>query len=356
MDKKTDKDIVREAIEVLKEIEMVDTASAYKRVTHSIRMRKRNRRLKRYAGIAAAVCAVLAVTGVLNHWNNRTFEQTAVNGEIDKGPGEKQARLTLADGTNIYIDNTFQTAQPIEQPDALIVDENGVMTYLRKPESKNMPTPGRQNTLEVPKGGEFDIVLDDGTHIWLNSGSRLRFPSVFSDTERRVRLEGEAYFEVAHNPVRPFIVETAKQTVKVLGTRFNVYSYTEEPRVVTTLVAGSIEVTGKQNGINHILYPGQQAELEDGNSDFLIYNVDAESMIAWKNDYFVFNDQTLEQVMMKLARWYDIRVRYDDDDARRIVFKGNLPKYEDLGTVLRILGKSSSLKFSMIGDTLTIGL
>lgn len=356
MDRQADEDIIREAIGVLKEINSIDTVAGYERITHSIRLKKRNRRLRRYAGIAAAACIVLAVAGILRYQDNMKNDLMAVNSEIKKGPGEKQARLVLTDGTSVDIDQSFHTAPPIDESDALIVTENGVLTYKRKTDGRNAPAPGKQNILEVPKGGEFDIILDDGTHVWLNSGSQLRFPSVFSGPERRVQLEGEAYFEVAKNTARPFIVETAKQTVKVLGTRFNVYSYTEEPRVLTTLIAGSVEVAGKQNGMAHILQPGQQAELDGTSADFLIYDVDAENMIAWKNDYFVFNDQPLEQVMMRLARWYDIRVRYDNEDARHIVFKGNLPKYEDLGTVLNILGKSSSLKFTMINNTLAIGL
>jgi ferric-dicitrate binding protein FerR (iron transport regulator) len=180
----------------------------------------------------------------------------------------------------------------------------------------------------------------------MNSDSKLRYATQFVGKERRVFLEGEAYFEVAPDAKKPFLVETRNQTLQVLGTKFNISAYTNEI-ITTTLVQGCVNLTNSTTMLQQQLVPGEQAFIDSKSNKWQVKKVDVEDVIAWTKGMFVFNDQSLEQVMGKLERWYDVKVVYSDEAAKKIVFKGNLPRNLDLKTVLSMIERISSASFDM---------
>ena len=199
-------------------------------------------------------------------------------------------------------------------------------------------------------------MLGDGTRVWLNADSKLKFPVSFTGKERRVYLEGEGYIDVARDTARPFIVETREQSIRVLGTAFNVYAHEGERMTYTTLARGSVQVKDKKTGKSVALHPGEQLCLDVADRGMVVREVDVRKECAWKDGMFVFNGQTLEQIMLKLSRWYNVTVFYQNEEAKKIVFKGNLPRYGDFQTMLSILEKSSEVKFSEKNRVITVSI
>ncbi len=200
------------------------------------------------------------------------------------------------------------------------------------------------------------MILEDGTHVWLNADSKLKYPAVFTGKQRRVYLEGEGYFDVAKDSIRPFLVETREQNIQVLGTAFNVYAYFGEQMNYTTLVRGKVSVRDKRGGKQWILHPGQQVCMDVTNEECVVREVDVRKEIAWKDGLFVFHGQTLEQIMTKLARWYDITVFFQSEEAKSLLFKGNLPRYSDFQIMLNVLEKSSNVQFNVKDRVVTVSI
>jgi ferric-dicitrate binding protein FerR (iron transport regulator) len=210
------------------------------------------------------------------------------------------------------------------------------------------------NTITTPKGRQFQMTLPDGTRVWLNAGSSLRFPTVFVGNERKVEVTGEGYFEVAKNAAKPFRVSINNETeIEVLGTHFNVNSYSNETSIKTTLLEGSVrvktQVAGKKSEV--IIAPGQQAQLTAGNLK-VANNVDLSEVMAWKNGVFNFHNATLEEVMRELERWYDINVVYEKG-VPQIEFVGKMGRDLSLAKVLRGL-EMSEVHFRLEGRTLIV--
>ncbi|MCR6722586.1 MAG: DUF4974 domain-containing protein [Chitinophagaceae bacterium] len=195
------------------------------------------------------------------------------------------------------------------------------------------------NSMATPKGRQFKMVLPDGTKVWLNAASSIRYPILFTGDERNVEITGEAYFEVAHNKSKPFHVKTSDGTdVEVLGTHFNINSYDNEESINTTLLEGSVRVTSKAGNI--VLQPGQQAQSNANGIISLKRTVNIDQVMAWKNGIFDFQDATLEEVMRQLERWYDIDVTYEKN-IPKLEFYGKMGKDLSLETVLNGLEKSN---------------
>ena len=209
-------------------------------------------------------------------------------------------------------------------------------------------------TLSVPKGNMSEVELDDGTRVWLNSSSRLRFPLAFIGRERRVYLEGEAYFDVAHDSEKPFVVETFRQELTVLGTEFNISAYMEDPNIYTTLKEGSVALKSLMNGSELVLRPGQQASLDSETSGFSTRDVDADELLLWKAGVFVFEGGTLAEAMRKLARWYDIEFIFEDDRAEKMVLRGSMPVQTGIETVLGLLESSGNVTFTTTDNVIKI--
>lgn len=295
-------------------------------------------------GIAASI--VLLLGAGLAIWNAREPAIPASVAEltpqtlVNIKPGATKAVLTTDDGTEVLLGTDEQKNRKVMQK---IVSAASTSQAVRK------------LNLEVPRGGEFKIVLEDSTVVWLNSESKLIYPEAFSDKERRVAVVGEAYFKVKKEAKRPFLVETDGQLVKVYGTEFNIRSYSEDKQVYTTLLSGSISLSkaDKKSG-ELMLTPGRQALFHKDNEEISVKNVNTDVVVSWRHGRFVFEEQNLEQIMQVLSRWYDFKYRFQDESLKQIVFMGSIPRYSELGTALTVLEKSGGLHFGMKGDAVVI--
>lgn len=213
----------------------------------------------------------------------------------------------------------------------------------------------RINSLVTPRGGEFKIVLEDGTEVWLNAESRLKYPETFGDGDRHVSVEGEAYFKVAKNPQHPFYVETAGQRVRVVGTEFNVNVYPEAANVTTTLVKGSIALKPVNGNVGELMpTPGHQATFDKQARTATVKAVDTGIMTSWRNGKFVFENQTLGQIMLTLSRWYDVEYQFIDKSLATTEFMGSVPRYGEFSEVLQILEASGGIRFRQKGKKIII--
>ncbi|MCM1256095.1 MAG: DUF4974 domain-containing protein [Duncaniella sp.] len=209
--------------------------------------------------------------------------------------------------------------------------------------------------IDVPRGGEFKITLEDSTEVWLNSESMLIYPEAFQSSERRVKLSGEAYFSVKKDTNRPFFVETDKQVVKVYGTLFNIRAYSDDPYIYTTLEKGSISISRIENPSGEVLIsPGHQALFNRKDMKVDMRVVDPKAITGWRHGRFVFEEQPLANIMRDLCRWYDFKYEFTDEGLKDTVFMGSIPRYSDFKTVMAILEKCGGLRFSVNGNKVTI--
>ncbi|CAM3928612.1 FecR family protein [Pedobacter westerhofensis] len=263
----------------------------------------------------------------------------------DIAPGGVKATLTLADGRKITLDGAKNGALAQETGITITKAADGQLIYtVSDSKSKNAFA---FNTISTPKGGQYQVRLPDGTEVWLNAASSLKFPVSFSNSkQRKVELEGEAYFEVAHNKQQPFIVKTNRQDVEVLGTHFDVKSYADEPVTKTTLLEGSVRLNGST-----ILKPGQQG-LSKGNS-LNVKQVDVDEELDWKNKQFILNDEDLQVVMRRLARWYDVEVVYEGEPAD-VQFVGVVSSTRNISGVLKLMERTGKVHFKIEGKKITV--
>ena len=209
------------------------------------------------------------------------------------------------------------------------------------------------NTINVPYGGTYTVELCDGTKVYLNSGTTLEFPSRFDGKVRSVILKGEAYFDVARNVSKPFVVEVDEMKVKVLGTSFNVKSYVDEPGVYTTLVEGSVAIL-RDGQPEKKIKPGEQAYYNKGVGTLSIAEVDVNEFTSWKDGVFYFKDIALEEILRIVSRWYDLEVFYMNQGAKSVIYSGKLPMYSSVEDVLRKFEISGDVRFELKGRTLTV--
>lgn len=263
-------------------------------------------------------------------------------------PGSNKAILKLDDGTRINLEDSDE--EILLQSGYLITKtKNGKLVYGEN-KSPNDDSKGvHYNTIETPKGGQYQVVLPDGTKVWLNAFSSLKFPTAFKGKERNVELIGEAYFEVAKNEKQPFIVNTGREIVRVLGTHFNINSYRDEKLSKTTLVEGKVKISlavdsAEMNSL--ILNPGEQSI---NNSKRLeIITTDVQESLAWKNGEFMFNNDDIESVMRKISRWYDVEVIYPQAIKNSRIW-GSVSRFEDISEVLKTIELTGSIHFKVEG-------
>jgi transmembrane sensor len=311
----------------------------------------------------AASFMVLAIGTV--YWLLKKHPQPVANNIPNKSdnvikPGGNRAILKLADGTELVLD-TAVTGTLAQQGQAKIIKlGNGSLSY-----KTNKATPGEvlYNTITTPKGGQYEVLLADGSKVWLNALSSLRFPATFAGKERIVELTGEGYFEVAKEPSHPFIVNILPSVTKgspapdgkgrrveVLGTHFNINAYADEPVVRTTLLEGSVKVSGnKQTGI---LKPGQQAVTGAEGNITVVNDADIEAAMAWKNGMFYFKSADIETILRQAARWYDVQFEYQTPVKEH--FSGQISRNVNLDKLLKILQLTGKLNFEINGKTVTV--
>ncbi len=316
-------------------------------------------KLKRHLNLwwisAAAILLIFFSVGILLFRAGKSTNKEHVDYAELIHPGGNKAILTLSNGSKVVLDGKSNADIAEQNGIKIKKKENGLIEYVQL----SAPATDNQystifNTIETPKGGQYRIVLNDGTVVWLNAASYLRYPLQFTGEERRVELVGEGYFEVAHNTAKPFIVVTNRQEVQVLGTHFNINAYADEDEIKTTLLEGSVKVIsrqGKKQTGQKYLKPGQQSVLAD--NDWLVKEVDAATQVDWKNGRFIFKDEDLKSVMRKLARWYDIEVDYVKP-MENLNFSGKISRSKSLKDVLRILTRTNDVTFKVTERRITV--
>jgi ferric-dicitrate binding protein FerR (iron transport regulator) len=263
------------------------------------------------------------------------------------------AVLVLADGSRMELGGEDAWPQTITVDGADIFSAGSSIEYhIAKSDADSVADYTTQlNTLMIPAGMQYDITLQDGPRVWLGAGSQLKFPSAFTGTERRVYLRGEGYFEAAHDPSHPFRVETETQVLTVLGTRFNISAYPDE-NIITTLVEGRVSLLSDVGMVE--LKPGEQAELDMRSGAYSVREVDAAESTLWKEGLFVVDNNTLEQVMAKLARWYGVEIVFNSNDTRNIIYRGTIPRYGSISDVLERIEEISPVRFEYDNKTVKV--
>lgn len=308
-----------------------------------------------------AAAVVIALLGGVGYYvfKPRVEQNVAVTAEkqaVDELlPGGDRAVLTLADGRQIVLDSS-NNGTLSEQGNTWINKlDKGQVSYVSLGSN---PEEVLYNTIATPRGGQYQVVLADGSKVWLNAASSLRFPVSFTGDSRTVTLNGEGYFEVAHDAAKPFVVLVNGVDVRVLGTHFNINAYADEGNLKTTLLEGSVKIS-KGIGTDKIISPGEQAIIGDGsmttNDGITVRQVDVDAVTAWRNGRFVFKGDNIQSVMRQLARWYDAEISYAENVTNE-EFVGviNRSRYDDISDILEILTKTGTVSFSTNGRHITV--
>lgn len=306
-----------------------------------------------------AAASITAMLGVAGYYLSGKFtanlhdDRTAV--VKPTGINKTGAILILADGSQIDLSDSkasahlpVQTGVRISRISAEEIQYSALTTGDH--EKDRIDNSQQYNTIKIPAGRQFAVVLSDGTKVWLNAKSVFKFPVNASlGKERLVNLTGEGYFEVHHNKQQPFRVSSKEQVVEVLGTHFNIHAFAEEAVIKTTLLEGSVKVNSKNKQVK--LHPGQEATLLD---NFKVADVNTANAIAWKDGHFRFEDERLETIMNAIARWYDVKVVYQNADLKNELFGILSDRSSDIGTLLKIMSQTSDIRFSIKEKTVYV--
>lgn len=336
----------------LNEYELEDS---YKLLKSKLPLQEETKVVRLWPRIAvAASIAVLIGTGIFYFTQPKEENVQVAAKPQEIAPGGIKGVLTLSNGKQIVLSEIpakDTIAQEGEENEVTIkMNANGEVTYIINPNTDGGKDDNSFNTLSTPIGGQYNIILADGTKVYLNAVSSIKYPTQFNGDKRVVELEGEAYFEVAKNKNKPFIVKSNNQSIEVLGTHFNVHSYNNESVVKTTLLEGSVAVTYKNQ--KAILKPGQQSDVSDNFSKIKVKEVDPEEAVAWKNGRFKFDNADLKNVMRQLERWYGIKVEYRGN-VSDVRFNGGTFRNKNLSEVLKVL-ELSNIKFKVEGKTVIV--
>lgn len=316
----------------------VDYEAVYQSI---LRQPAKRRRLFPFRYAAAAVLLLLA--GLLFLWPQAEKQTAPTSAQLPDGdvaPGNNKAVLTLADGSVVTLDSAGN--QVITRGHTRVMQQNGQLVY----QAQHAEAGLQYHRLSTPRGGRFRLTLPDGTKVWLNSASSIRYPTAFTGEQRIVELEGQGYFEVAKNAQQPFKVMVNTMEVQVLGTHFDVMAYKDEATVNTTLLEGSVQV--KDGAALQLLKPGQQAVLDQESRTITVQEADVSKIIAWKNGLFVFNNMPLTSILREVARWYDVDIVYQATPGTEL-YGGGISRNLNLSGVLDLLEASGFNHFSIEG-------
>ena len=294
------------------------------------------------------VAAAVVFFAIASYWfiDKKDNEKAKVIALAEKQspilPGGNHAVLTMSDGSTILLDSMQNGT--LQQGNTKVNKQGGLLIYDTHASSiANAPVV--YNTLSTPRGGQYQVVLPDGSKVWLNAASSLLFPTAFTGSQRKVELTGEAYFEVAKNKDKPFLVKVGDMQVKVLGTHFNINAYSDENTIRTSLLEGSVKII--KDNKSKLLKPGNQAVLNKKQNEIDITDIDMNGVMAWKNGLFQFEGDNITTIMREIGRWYNVEIVYSGKVPAR-TFEGKISRNAELSEVLRIL-ELSKVKFSVVG-------
>jgi ferric-dicitrate binding protein FerR (iron transport regulator) len=302
------------------------------------------RKIRVWPRIVAAASIALAIgVGSLIYFNRHTRHTNEIVYKNDVAPGTQGATLTLANGRKIRLSDAANGELAREAGVVIDKSKDGQLLYRVASESTN---PDKVNTLSTANGETYQLVLPDGSHVWLNSASSLTYSaSLLKEGRRSVKLSGEGYFEVVKDKAHPFVVEAAGQQVEVLGTHFNVNSYGDEPAVATTLLEGSVKVS--EGAASRMIVPGEQAVNKGG--QISVAKVNTERVIDWKQGEFNLESEDLRSAMRKIARWYNVEVIYDPSVPQNLEAGGWIPRNSKLSSILRLIENTGIVHFRIEG-------
>lgn len=313
---------------------------------------KRGTRLWPKVAVAASFFAVVGLG--LYFYNSKSTDKVELANvqSTDIDPAGNKAYLTLGNGKRIALTDANNGTIAKQANVQITKTADGQLVYTISENNSGSSSTLEYNTIETPNGGRYEIALPDGTHVWMNAASSLKYPASFASLkERRVELQGEAYFEVAKDKLHPFIVKTAQQEVKVLGTHFNINSYIDEPEVKTTLLEGSVNITALNSKNSKVLIPGQQAVVK-GN-DLKVVDADVDQALSWKNGDFVFVGEDLKAVMRQVARWYDVEIEYQGNiNSSGVV--STISRTKKLSQLLKALQVNQGIHFKVEGRRILV--
>ncbi|OKL40020.1 FecR family protein [Pontibacter flavimaris] len=332
----------------------LDTENAWQRIASQTvaqapaNSRWRNTSLWKYA---AAISLILATSVVIYQTQLKKHSQTVATAKIEPAqkaeqilPGGDKAMLTSSDGT-VFVLEELENGTVRDEKGVRVSKKDGLVSF------EIAETGSEQvffNTISTPVGGQYQVVLPDGSKVWLNAASSLHFPSAFTGRERVVELTGEGYFEISRDIQKPFIVKVNAATVEVLGTHFNIMSYANEGRIATTLLEGSVKVGN--GSATKVLVPGQQATI---GKEILLKEVDVDEAVAWKNGLFYFNNADIATVMRQLERWYGIEASYSGEKPKKH-FSGIISRDTEIDKVLEMLALTRAIQFRTEGRKIII--
>ena len=327
----------------------INNEDEYRRLEENIYDQKSRRMTLRWSIAASIILLIgLFVGRTINDVRDMHEEQLLTKSVMQ--PGTSKAILMMANGEKVVLDQEQkldiqlnERVRVASSGQGIVYEENG------KGEVKE-----EYNKLVTPTGGEYFLTLSDGTRVFLNAASELKYPVEFVGGKRVVDLDGEAYFEVCKDSLRPFIVRVNGAEVTVLGTSFNVNTYGDDGQIYTTLVNGSVRILSEKNGQEEVLTPGMQGVMNIQTGQLTVREVDVESYVAWREGRFVFRTMTLDLIMRQLQRWYDFEVFYQNPELKEYEFRGVIKRDMDLDKVLSVIKATTNVDFEVKGKVITI--
>ena len=333
------------------EYQQIDVQAGWGILKSKIERSNKVIKLKRIFAYAAVILVPLMIFGgVLGYLSNRAPEKTVLVQQAPEIlPGKPRAVLVLDGGQSVLLDTLAE--QSITEKDGTMIEKgNRSLNYSKQSDKLNAAN--IYNTIKIPQGGEYNLILSDGTKVYLNAESQLRYPVQFAGNIREVELVGEGYFEVTTNAQKPFIVKTKGVSVEVLGTSFNINAYGNTEKIVTTLVEGSVKLNMQGSSVNQILEPAEQAVFDVNSGTAVISKVDVNLYTAWKDGNLIFYDNSLEDIMTVLTRWYSADALFKNESVKHLRFSGSLDRYGDIKQILDIIKSTGKVNIEINDNTI----
>lgn len=327
------------------ESELAAENRLYNVISRRGNIRPKPQRNRSWIAVAASVLIFMSIGGYF-YFHESAGQHLAELKLNDVKPGGNKAVLTLASGEQIILTSAKDGHLAVQGNSEISKTADGSIAYHQ---NGGPSASSAYNMVNTPVGGQYHLILSDGTNVWLNAASSIKFPAVFTGTERKVELTGEAYFEVAHNAAKPFRVKSNHQVVEVLGTHFNLNSYPDDTGTITTLLEGSVKVTASSG--SKLIKPGQQSVLKGTHLN--VAPADVEEAVAWKNGYFKFNED-LETIMGKVARWYNMSVVYQSRPDASYTFEGEISRQRNLSEILTMMEYTGKVHFTIEGRRIIV--